>query len=41
MEKEKVTNKVVEEMVNRMKDLIHAKELALEDEEVLKENTYE
>jgi hypothetical protein len=41
MEKEKVANKVVEEMMNRIKELFPAKELALEDEEVLEEQTYE
>jgi hypothetical protein len=37
MEKENDDNKYVEEMINRIKDLFPAKELALEDEEVLKE----
>jgi hypothetical protein len=41
MEKEKDANKVVEEMMNHIKELFPSKELALEDEEVLEEHTYE
>jgi two-component sensor histidine kinase len=41
MEKEKDANKVVEEMMNRIKELFPAKELALENEEVLEGQTYE
>jgi hypothetical protein len=43
MEKEKAANKVVEEMMNRIKELFRksAKELALEDEEVLEGQIYE
>jgi hypothetical protein len=41
MEKEKDTNKVVEEIMNRIKELFLTKELALENEEVLEGQTYE
>ena len=43
MEKEKATNKVVEEMMNCIQELFkkYVKELALEDDEVLEEQTYE
>jgi hypothetical protein len=40
MVKEKNANKVDEEMMNRIKELFPTKELALEDEEVLEEQTY-
>jgi hypothetical protein len=43
MEKEKVANKVVEEMMNRIKELFQksVEELALEDEEMLEGQIYE
>jgi hypothetical protein len=41
MEKEKVANKTIEEMMNRIKELFLAKELALENEEVIEGQTYE
>jgi hypothetical protein len=41
MEKEKATNKVVDEMMNHIKELFLPKELELENEEVLEGQTYE